>query len=118
MKFTSPTTARAGAALLFAVLGQYFSASTVPGQESEVISEALCWIALPVLFALLKPSRTNLPHHHQASNSSAPIWSPGLASWVVALGVVVACCFKAEIGPIGLFVRIPRPMNYKAIRLL
>lgn len=109
MKFTSPTTTWTGAALLCAVLAQYLTASTVPGQEFEVISEALCWIILPILFAFSKPADTaksNLPHYHQTSKaSSASIWSHGLASWVVALGVAVACCFKAEIGPIGLFVR-------------
>ncbi|KAK4210279.1 hypothetical protein QBC37DRAFT_429048 [Rhypophila decipiens] len=117
------TTQTAGSALLCSLLAQYLTPTFRQGggqQESEVLSEAVCWIALPVLFRLFGASRTAgtsrelLPHYHstdggqhqQHRQAAGSVWSPGLVAWLVASGVSVACWFKAEVGSLGLFVSL------------
>lgn len=110
------TTQTAGSALLCSLLAQHLTPTFRQGggqQESEVLSEAICWCILPILFSYTSTpsSKTkHLPkyrhphHHHQAPGGTSSLWSPGLALWVVALGVTVACTFRAEVGFLGLFV--------------
>ncbi|KAM7219897.1 hypothetical protein V8F06_004752 [Rhypophila decipiens] len=115
------TTQTAGSALLCSFLAQYLAPTFREGggqQESEVLSEAVCWIVLPVLFRLFGASRTwtsrQLPHYHSTDGGyqhqqhrqaagSVHVWSPGLVAWLVASGVSVTCWFKAEVGSLGLF---------------
>ncbi|KAM7195687.1 hypothetical protein V8F33_006536 [Rhypophila sp. PSN 637] len=114
------TTKTAGLALLCSISAQYLRPTFREGggqQESEVLSEAVCWIALPVLFRLFGVSRTAtsrpLPHYHstdgqhehryQRGQAAGSLWSSGMVAWLVASGVSVACWFKAEVGSLGLF---------------
>lgn len=127
------TTQTAGTALLCSILAAKYLApratfqqGTWGGkQESEVLSEAICWSLMPFLVRIgflgaqmpTSTSKQQLPryqqHHRQQHSSSlqqhgeSSIWAPGLGLWVIALGISVACWFRAEVvGSLGLFVSV------------
>lgn len=79
---------------------------------SEVSSEALCWVILPILFAIAKRSDTDITSRAALPRSSIPNPGPQRTSpislWVVAICVTAASCYKAEIGAIALLVRNSR----------
>lgn len=96
-------TGLAGAALLFSLLSQYLSTP-----ESEVGSEIVCWIILPILFGIsqnkvLSRDVRRLFHDSVGSRTSL---------WVVAGGIAIACVYEAEIGRVGLFVRTSTLYQY------
>jgi hypothetical protein len=91
-------TGSAGAAVLCTLLTQRLSS-----RQSELCSETVCWMILPTLFKIA--NRSNI------SISTASFYGkPGSQSassrslWVFAVGIVIACSYKAEIGKIALFV--------------
>lgn len=85
--------------MLCTVLTQHLSS-----RQSEVCSETLCWIMLPVLFTVARrwdististATLSSDPGSHAASSTSL---------WIVAAGIATACCYKAEMGMIGFLV--------------
>lgn len=126
----------AGAAVLCTVLTQHLYSNH---GQSELYSEILCWAILPVLFTIAShPSSSsnfssnlnsnlisNLSSNLSSKFNSVPgsqLPSSSISLWVVAAGVATACCYKAEIGTIGLLVRSPpylvSPLNHTATNAL
>ncbi|KAK4038195.1 glycosyltransferase [Parachaetomium inaequale] len=117
-----PVVGAAGAAGLCAVGVHWLSSSSAGGvsQSAEVGSEVVCWGVLPFLVAGVR--RWGGAHQDRArgerggsgsgleagvgllggdggGGKAASSWSVG----VVAVGVVVAACYTAEVGEVGLF---------------
>lgn len=94
---SSHVTTQATLAIVFAVLAQYESSN-----ESELCSELLCWIVLPVLVGKENgrkaqintddTSKAALPTHMGSPKNGA---SP-TSLWLVALGLMFASVYRAE----------------------
>ncbi|KAI8946105.1 hypothetical protein F4801DRAFT_583754 [Xylaria longipes] len=103
-KSVDPPTCSACAALVFGALACYLSS-----RQSELTSELLCWVLLPVVFniatrcrnaflhAKLLPSVNSLPESAGNGKASA------LSLWLVAIGIAICSVFRAEAGIIVLF---------------
>lgn len=99
------TVGAAAAAVLCTVWAERLSS-----RQAEVASETLCWILLPILVAATQ----NWPNV-----AVGEIWGAALsrshasatASWMVAACLAAACCYKAEIGVIRLFVSRQAPLR-------
>lgn len=95
----------AGAALLCTTLRQHLST-----RQSELYSELLCWITLPLLFkAVQQPkSRTHhkaaFPIHDSGGQRASLFFSSYKTLWVVASGITVATVYKTEYPVIEFFV--------------
>lgn len=88
------------AAALSAVLCRKLA--TRPG---ELTSEILCWILLPLLFAITKSSKSQTASRFNIPFINEDKPDVSLVCSVFALGVAVASFCKAENGVIGFFVR-------------
>lgn len=102
LKGIDPITGSAGAAALSTVLTQHIASRYV---KSELSSEILCWLLLPLLFQLARPrdiGRFGTIPKPQPQSKSRPISSRFL--WIAAASIAIASCYKAEIGVIGLLV--------------
>ena len=104
-------TTTAGAALLCTVLSQYLSA-----RPSELYSELLCWLTLPLLFGFVQRLETRtrpktgalvsdfaVEHNFPSSHFYS---SPSNAAWIVATGITIATFYKTEQPVIELFVSL------------
>lgn len=89
----------AGAALLCSILTQWLSS-----RQSELCSETLAWILLPVVFGVAKqqPDIDQLPGTETRPASTYSLW-------IVALSIVTLCVFQAESGLVVFFVSSPFP---------
>jgi hypothetical protein len=89
---------------------------------SEVSSEALCWVILPILFAIAKRSDADISSRAALSDSLIPNAGPRPASpislWTVAICVTAASCYKAEIGAITLLVSNSRYLPVPPVPLV
>ena len=100
-----PITWSAGAALLCSVFTQRLSS-----WQSELCSELLCWLLVPVTFKLgrradvkrfMEVLPQGVPNNAEAQPQSA------VSLWIVTLGIVIACLFRAEGGIIVFLVSRP-----------
>ena len=114
-----PIVAAAGAAALCTVLACWLPRAS---QEGEVVSEAICWVLLALVFGrwgLAVGSRNGggsgsvvsdveeegfLLGSVATANKSGKKGVVGWGMWAVAGGVAGACCYRAEVGELGLFV--------------
>lgn len=92
-----PVTRVAGAALLSTLLTQWLSS-----RESELCSEFLAWVLLPMIF---RASRREPNIDKPLGTERIP--TPALSVWIVTLSIVTLCVFRAEIGLVGFFVSSP-----------
>lgn len=95
----------AAAALVFATIAYHLSS-----QQSELTSELLCWILLPIIFIISKRYR-NADTHTGALPAVNALAEPAVngthsssSLWLVALCLALCSAFKAEKGIIILFV--------------
>jgi hypothetical protein len=88
-----------------ALLCTFFTEYT-SSEESEIYSELLCWLILPVLFRAAQytdiKSRMSRVHSTKDDTQSR---SPG-SLWIVALSVGISCAYKTENRVIEFFVRL------------
>ena len=107
-----PIVAAAGAAALCTVLACWLPRAS---QEGEVVSEAVCWVLLALVFGRWSPSATEtvageveeegfLLGSVATAVKGGKKGAVGWGTWVVAGGVAGACCYRAEVGELGLFV--------------
>ncbi|KAI0906990.1 hypothetical protein F4823DRAFT_626680 [Ustulina deusta] len=95
----------AGTALVFGAIA-YHSSS----QQSELTSELLCWVLLPVVFEIAK-RRRNVDTHVEAllqsvnslAESSGSEPPSSISLWVVAISLAICSVFRAESGIMVLF---------------
>lgn len=92
-----PVTRVAGAALLSSVLTQW-----LVSRESELCSELLAWVLLPMVF---RASRKEPNIDKPLGTEKIP--TPALSVWTVTLSIATLCVFRAEIGLVGFFVSSP-----------
>lgn len=100
VNYIDPVTRSAAGALLCSVLTEYLSI-----RESELCSEILCWVSLPIFFIITKQAELN-KFSKLTSFGIIPETQPvsALSLWIVTLGIVILCSFKAEIGLVGFLV--------------
>lgn len=100
LRYHSPVTVLAGAATLATILSQSLSSTTM-----ELCSEIVCWMILPILFGVERGSHANEANKQISFDSFGIQSTSSEPSWVVAVGVVIACLCKAEHNHvIGLYV--------------
>ncbi|CZR51796.1 related to capsule-associated protein [Phialocephala subalpina] len=99
-------TGSASAAVLCTILTQHLSS-----RQSEVYSEMVCWVLLPFLFTTSKPSNVSTFTRETLHSNPRIHVAYSISLWIVAAGVATACCYKAEIGVIGLFVGFSQKMK-------
>ncbi|KAF4978242.1 hypothetical protein FZEAL_5347 [Fusarium zealandicum] len=88
----------AGAAVLCTTLSQHLAS-----RRSELCSELVCWLVLPVLFRYSKRSKPATdPAVAPFSGAGAQTLS-WRSQWIVAAGIAVTCLYKAESRALGLF---------------
>jgi len=90
----------AGAAVLCTVLSQYLTTS----RPFELSSESVCWILLPVLFTAEKRSKFNVISAESLAPEPPSRSTSSISLWIVAVSLVAANYFRAEVGIIGLLV--------------
>ncbi|KAI0451263.1 hypothetical protein F5B21DRAFT_487786 [Xylaria acuta] len=99
-----PPTYSAFAALLFGALACHLSS-----RRSELTSELLCWLLLPVVFNIATRCRNArqhakpLPSVNGLPESSWNGKPSALSLWLVAIGIAVCSVFRAEAGVAVLF---------------
>ncbi len=114
-----PIVAATGAATLCTALSCWLPRAS---QEGEVVSEAVCWVLLALVFGrwgLAVGSRGGsgnavgdveeegfLLGSEDAANGGGKKGGAGWGVWVVAGGIAGACCYRAEVGELGLFVSV------------
>ncbi|KAI1111598.1 hypothetical protein F5Y14DRAFT_304695 [Nemania sp. NC0429] len=97
-----PVTWSAGAALLFGALSYHLSS-----RSSELTSELLCWVLLPVVFRIARRHR-NVDEHAQAlplvneltvePGTTATREPSSISLWIVAICIAACSVFRAERG--------------------
>ncbi|KAJ3571633.1 hypothetical protein NPX13_g5313 [Xylaria arbuscula] len=90
----------AGAALVFGAIVCYSAT-----KQSELPSELLCWVLLPVVFAIAKRRReahgsveSLLPLVKSISQSSETQTPSSISLWMIAASIVICSVFRAERG--------------------
>lgn len=100
-KNIDPVTRSVAAALLCNLLTQHLSR-----RQSELCSETLSWILLPIIFEVVKLITNDFgrttSRSFPRSLETRRVSSTSL--WTVALGIATACFFKSEKGMIPYFV--------------
>ncbi|KAI1085132.1 hypothetical protein F5B20DRAFT_521105 [Whalleya microplaca] len=91
-----PVTRSTGAALLCSILTQHLSS-----RQSELYSETLCWMVLPVALKIAKRPDVDKLSKGTAPSSLAAHPASASSLWVVALSIATFCIFKAENGMVG-----------------
>ncbi|KAI0012689.1 hypothetical protein F4779DRAFT_614410 [Xylariaceae sp. FL0662B] len=88
-------TRSAGAALLCSVLTQRLSSA-----QSELFSEMLCWIVLPIVFRIARRPDADVDKFSKAIAPGRPMNQRASTAslWAVALSIATFCIFKAETG--------------------
>ncbi|KAI0465685.1 hypothetical protein F4859DRAFT_500196 [Xylaria cf. heliscus] len=103
----SPTYS-AWAALVFGALACYSSS-----RQSELTSELLCWILLPVVFHIATRWRNGaqhakpLPSVNGLPEVRGDTKPPALSLWLVSIGIAICSVFRAEVGVAVLFPALP-----------
>ncbi|KAI0551742.1 hypothetical protein F4679DRAFT_123584 [Xylaria curta] len=93
-----PPTHSAFAALVFGALACHLSS-----RQSELTSELVCWVLLPVVFVIAARYRHAFQHVTPESN----LKPSAISLWLVATGVATCCLFRAEVGLTVLFPVLP-----------
>lgn len=110
-----PTVGAAGAAALCAALTHWLGRPPARSPEGEVASEVVGWALLAVLLNTKRWRRCAAEGTGVGDDGSgegllglsggvASKGGKGWAVWAVAAGVAGACCYRAEVGSVGLFV--------------
>jgi len=97
--YGNPVVSFTAAAVLSTVVAQHLSS-----RQSEVSSEALCWILLPILFMVANQPKVLTVSREPLASKPTSRYASSRSLWIVAVCVVTACSFKAEIGMIVLLV--------------
>ncbi|KAI0129666.1 hypothetical protein BJ170DRAFT_700843 [Xylariales sp. AK1849] len=88
----------AGAAVLCSIMTQCLSS-----RQSELCSEMLCWMTLPLLFRIARYPDFNATSKDTLSSISRASPTTSNSLWIVAASIAVASLLKAENNIIGLF---------------
>ncbi|KAI3327296.1 glycosyltransferase family 90 protein [Xylariaceae sp. AK1471] len=99
-----PITWSTGAALACGALTHYLAS-----RQTELASELLCWVLLPVVFSIAKQHldadkhAKGLPLVNKLSQSRVNGTTSTVSLWLVAISIATCSLFRAEIGVVVLF---------------
>ncbi|TGJ81362.1 hypothetical protein E0Z10_g7403 [Xylaria hypoxylon] len=106
-----PLTWSAGAALVFGAIACYSSS-----KPSELASELLCWVLLPIVFGIAKRRRNVnndielLPPVNSLAELSENETPSAVSLWLVAISIAICSVFRAERGIAVLFKPVLAPL--------
>ena len=90
----------AGLALLFAILSQHYFT-----QQSELLSETLSWVLLPVIFNFIEHLGVAGQSKHTQADG-APQSESSRSLWILAFCLASSSFYRAEYGTVWLYVSI------------